>query len=143
MARVLLINDEADLIDMCEIVLEKHGHATQHTLAPYDMGELAALAEWRPELVLLDLVMPSAPGEDVLQRLRGLPGMADIPVIVMSAIPDGAKRAEAMGAIAFLEKPFDPDGLMRAVDRVLAEDRAPRSLRRDPSPDTLRQTSHR
>lgn len=138
MARILLINDEADLIAMCEIVLEARGHSVRHLLAPHRTSELLELASWKPELVLLDLVMPGATGEDVLERLRDLPGMSDVPVVVMSAVPEAEARARAMGAAGVLEKPFDPDGLMQAVDGTIALARAPRSLGPDSSPDTER-----
>jgi DNA-binding response OmpR family regulator len=143
MARVLLINDEADLIDMCEIVLEKHGHSVRHALAPHRMRDLVTLANWRPDLVLLDLVMPGTTGEAVLERLRRLRGTAHVPVVIMSAVPDLEKVALEMGANGFLEKPFDPDGLTEAVDRALAFDGAPRSLRHGSPPDTSRHDSQR
>jgi CheY-like chemotaxis protein len=143
MARVVIINDEPDLIEMCEIVLEAHGHAVRHTVAPHRMSELLDLEKWHPDLVLLDLVMPNASGDEVMHRLRSLPGTAHVPVMIMSAIPEGESKARELGAVGFLEKPFDPDGLVHAVNKAIAHDRAPGSRRHDSAPDSVRQDSQR
>jgi DNA-binding response OmpR family regulator len=72
-----------------------------------------------------------------------MPGMAHVPVLVMSAMSEADERAKAMGADGFLVKPFDPDGLVNALDLVLASARAPRSRRHHAAPRTTRHDSQR
>jgi CheY-like chemotaxis protein len=143
MARVLLINDEPDLIEICEIVLEKNGHEVRHTLAPHRVRELASLVRWGPDLVLIDLVMPATSGEEVIARLRHMPRMAHVPIVVMSALPDAAERALEIGADGLLEKPFDPHALIEAVARAIDDGRTPRSRRHAAAPQSARPDSQR
>lgn len=123
MARILLINDEPDLLEMCEAVLKSAGHAVLRLVTPTGPTELASAARWHPEVVLLDLVMPRQTGEHLLRKLRKMQGTAEVPVIVMSALVGAEDRADEMGAVACLEKPFGPDALLAAVDTALAESR--------------------
>jgi CheY-like chemotaxis protein len=118
MARILLINDEPDLLAMCQLILESAGHAVFRALNPRDALRRAA-AE-RPDAVLLDLVMPAMSGEEVLKRLRESPSTTDIPVVIMSALPDAEQRAAELGVAGFVAKPFDPDALTEAMSKALA-----------------------
>lgn len=116
MSHVLLINDEADLVEMCKIVLESAGHRVTATLRAEDVLGLAIASG--PNVVLLDLVMPGMDGEAVLRALRQHPETASIPVVVMSALPDLGERAKAMGADFFLSKPFSPNEVQTVVSRA-------------------------
>ena len=74
----------------------------------------------RPDLILTDIWMPVGTGFSVAQRLRSL-GLADIPIIYITAskLKGLRESAKELGAVAFLEKPYDPERLMDAVSRAL------------------------
>jgi DNA-binding response OmpR family regulator len=128
MSRVLLINDEPDLLEMCELVLESAGHTAVLAFAGQDGVDLDSVVDPAPDVVVLDLVMPHVTGAEVYQRLRESGPTSQTPVVIMSALPNTVEIAEELGAQAYLEKPFDPDALLAAVDQALAAagDRKPR-----------------
>jgi CheY-like chemotaxis protein len=118
MARILIANDEIDLLRLCQEVLRDAGHDPEIVTGGEDAVERARLD--KPDLIIVDWVMPDTDGSAVLARLKGLRDTRDIPVLAMSALRDGAVRAEIAGADAFLAKPFDDDELVNAVSRTLA-----------------------
>ena len=121
MARILLINDEPDLLQMCRMVLQSEGHDVTVTS---DTSHVVELAAKTADIVVLDLVMPGTNGEAVLARLRESPETRSIPVVIMSALHDAKDRAAALGADGFVGKPFEPNALFETVDRALAASRA-------------------
>jgi CheY-like chemotaxis protein len=121
MAHVLLINDEPDLLEICEDILRSVGHSV--TRAVGEPNALIAAADSHPDVVVLDLVMPGTSGEEVLRRFREALPEADTPVVVMSALEEGPERAREMDADGFLAKPFEPDALIGAVEEALMRGR--------------------
>ena len=113
--RVLLIDDEADLLDLCSMALEGEGHQTVAISEVTRPAVLDAFERFDPQLVLLDLVMPRVSGEQVARWLRGQPGHPAPPIAVMSALSDGEVRARHLGAQAFLAKPFSEQQLLAAL----------------------------
>ena len=83
---------------------------------------LAMAAERLPQLVLLDIQLPDFGGHEVLRRLRLLPGMAEVPVLAVSAnaLPDDVLQAREAGFDGYLTKPLDFAGLLATVDSQLA-----------------------
>ncbi len=79
----------------------------------------------RPDLILLDMMMPGRSGLDVLRELRGDRSLAEVPVIMLTARTQAADRqaAEDAGATRFLAKPFSPAELLALVGAVLASTR--------------------
>jgi CheY-like chemotaxis protein len=75
----------------------------------------------RPDLILLDVVLPDADGFDILARVRQHPVLKDVPVVLLTgrATREAVLRGLALGADGYLTKPFEPDSLMRAVRTVL------------------------
>ena len=116
MANVLIVNDEPDLIELCSMILEDHGHRTSSALDESHAVDLAKSCS--PEVLLLDLVVPGTSGEHVLESIEREAGRPS--VVVMSASVDGEERARAMGADTFLAKPFTEQGLVSAIDRALS-----------------------
>ena len=116
---VLLIDDEADVRHVARAILERAGFTVieaadgEHGLVEFD----ARLA--RPDVVLVDLVMPRADGWEVLQRIRRID--PDVPVVLMSGYTDAViPPIEAgMRAPRFLPKPFGPDDLLTAVHAAI------------------------
>jgi CheY-like chemotaxis protein len=120
MARVLVIDDEPDVRWLIRMSLERAGH---EVLAAEDGLRGVALAQkQRPEIIVLDLMMPVMDGYAVLAELAKNSRTEHVPVVVLSAraIPDEAGRAAEAGAARFIEKPFDPDALVVELEAVLA-----------------------
>jgi putative two-component system response regulator len=71
----------------------------------------------RPDLIVLDVMMPGIDGWEVCRRLREDPGLADVPVIFLSARAqeDDRERGRALGVVDYLTKPFDPTALLETV----------------------------
>ena len=113
MARILLLNDEPDLVDVCRIVLESAGHHVEALTDP--VAGLATARRMVPELIILDMVMPGMSGDQVIQLLRANPRTADVPVLLMSALADGEQMARRLRVNGFLAKPFDADDLIIAA----------------------------
>lgn len=76
----------------------------------------------KPDLVVLDVMLPGGDGLALLERLRADPVLRDIPAIVLTASPDYEMAARTVGAERFFTKPFDPDELRAAVkDLVVSQ----------------------
>jgi DNA-binding response OmpR family regulator len=116
MARILMVNDEDDLLELSTLALGERGHEVIAAKAEAQAVGLAVAH--RPDLLLVDLVVPGTSGERVAQAIRQRIGR--VPLVVMSASADGAWRARAMGADAFVAKPFAEDDLVATVERLLA-----------------------
>ena len=116
MARVLVVDDDPDLVDACRLVLEDTGHTVDTVTDAAVAAERAH--RWRPDVVLLDWVLDGITGGEVLRALRRDGSLGGTAVIVMSALQGGATQAHAAGADAFLSKPFRVDALMDRVEQV-------------------------
>jgi two-component system chemotaxis response regulator CheY len=90
--------------------------------APSGNAALAALEQYRPDLVCLDLVLPDVSGYDLCEFIRGTERLADVPVLMVSARSSPADRAHAeeAGATGFLTKPFNEEDFEHHVNQVLA-----------------------
>jgi CheY-like chemotaxis protein len=117
MARILLIDDEPDLLELYQISLEDEGHTVATSTEATTAIELAT--QFRPEIIGLYWVMPGMVGEEVLRKLQATPETRSIPVLVISALHGLEPHARRLGAIGVLTKPFRPRALLDAVARVL------------------------
>jgi DNA-binding response OmpR family regulator len=122
MARVLVVDDEPDVLLLCRLNLEQRGH--QVLEAPNGDEALGLAREGTPDLVVLDLMLPGIDGYQVLQALRADERTSGIPVLVLTAksLQADRERSRQLGAAAFVTKPFLPDELCDKVDAVLAGD---------------------
>lgn len=111
LCEVLVVDDDPDIRETLRDVIEAEGH-TVVTAANGRAALEALIMGLRPSLIVLDLMMPSLSGWDVLDALRGDRALADIPVAVMSA---GGARTPPSGATCFLQKPIDLDALLDVV----------------------------
>lgn len=110
----MICDDDEGISDMLEIILEEAGFSTfteQNSLNIFD-----SIAIYKPDVLLLDLWMPVLSGDQVLLRLRKDDKTQALPVIVISASPDGRSVALNAGASRFLAKPFDLDHLIELID---------------------------
>lgn len=114
MSRVLVVDDEADIRLTLRLILELAGH---EILEAADGAEALVMVQQSPDVVLLDIRLPDIDGLDVLRIMKGDPSVAGIPVVCVSAhsSEDTLRRALALGAVAYLGKPFDFAHLRRVV----------------------------
>ena len=80
---------------------------------------LALASEHRPDLIVLDLMMPGMSGFDVLRHLRGDVSVDGTHIVVMSAWPNAQEAALEAGADKYIQKPFEPDHLTEIVESLL------------------------
>lgn len=122
MAKTILIaDDEPNIARLVQMNLERHGYTV---IAAADGREaLKQVEASRPDLIVLDVMMPYMDGFEVLQRLKSDPATRDIPVIMMTVRARDADTFEATerGATAYLWKPVNPADLLDAVERVLEQ----------------------
>jgi len=117
-AKVLVVDDEPDILLILQVNLEAAGFEV--VVAGDGQEALDRIRDDRPDVVVLDVMMPVLDGWEVLQALQ--PQADAPPVIVLSAKFGDQERAHAygLGAVDYLNKPFDPVVLLASIRRVLA-----------------------
>ena len=116
--RILVIEDDDDIRSVCERVFTWAGHQVASALDATRGLEL--VESFDPDVIALDLMMPGIDGLTVLAALRGSASTSDIPVVIVSARTLTADRIRAFeaGADDYVSKPFDPDDLLRILERT-------------------------
>jgi DNA-binding response OmpR family regulator len=119
---ILVCDDDEPLRELMKVTL---GAGYRFVEAADGEIALAELAQERPDLVLLDVMLPGYSGLDVLQAMRSDDELRDVPVIVVSAwqTPQDREAAVAAGADGFLAKPFELEELSSAVRTLLERGR--------------------
>jgi two-component system sensor histidine kinase ChiS len=126
--KVLIVDDTPENIQVLMGTLKD-----QYAIVAAISGEKAlkmAVAEPRPDLILLDIMMPGMDGFEVCSRLKSDPQTRDIPVIFLSALDDTANKVKgfATGAVDYISKPFQPEEVHVRVNTHLTMSRLKRSL---------------
>ena len=120
--RVLHVDDEADIREVAKLALEAVGGFTVLSCASADdaAGKVRA---FRPDVILLDVMMPGMDGPAALKMLRGLDGLGDVPAIFMTAKVGADEKATliAHGAAGVVAKPFDPMTLADEVRAIVSK----------------------
>jgi CheY-like chemotaxis protein len=119
MSHILIVDDHSPARSLIRAIVTLDGH----TVSEAGNGEdaLAFIAGNDYDLVILDLVMPGVDGYEVLERLHGMTGQIETPVIVVSSSdePVDLLRAAELGALDHLTKPFGYDQMEKSIKRVL------------------------
>jgi DNA-binding response OmpR family regulator len=122
MKTILIVDDEADIRDILRIRLaNRPGFRILEAANGSDALELTR--QQRPDLIILDWLMPGFSGMEVLKALRESPDLTTIPVIMMTVKSELSAQAQgqAMGVVAYLTKPFDAARLMETVQKAMKE----------------------
>lgn len=121
MARVMAVDDDPVIRGLLEVNLEMEGH--QVITAVDGQDALDKVHTERPELILLDVMMPNVNGWQVAEALKGDPATRDIPVVFLSAraMEADVRKGAELGVESYVTKPFDPIELMDLVHRLLKE----------------------
>lgn len=122
MAHILVVEDAEDIRLLMVDLLELMGHRVTE-VADGLAGVKAAMSE-KPDLIMLDLMMPGASGNSALKFLRGTPEIAHIPVLVVSAHSDVRQIAKSLGADAWLSKPVEIKQLRAEIEKLLGKSTA-------------------
>ncbi len=120
--RILVVDDEPTLVRLMQFILAKQGH----TMLSASNGEdaLAIIRDERPDLVLLDIMMPRVDGYEVARTVRADADetLAKIPIIMLSAKAQDqdVRRGLELGVNEYITKPFAPEQLVTLVNAYLA-----------------------
>lgn len=125
--RILLIDDEEDIRTIAELSLTAVGGWEVSQASNGQEGIARALAD-RPDLILLDVMMPGMDGPAVFDQIRKIEALGDVPVIFMTA--KAQKREvesyKALGAVGVIVKPFDPMTLPDSIRTIISDATGPR-----------------
>lgn len=113
---VLIVEDDADLREMMAQLLTLEGFRAE-TVANGREALKYLHESPRPDLILLDLMMPVMDGWEFRKQQRDDPALADVPVIVLTALDQAQARAGDLNGVDFLKKPLDFDRLLELVRR--------------------------
>jgi len=120
MRKIMVVDNEPDIVDLTRTVLEIGGY----NVVPAYSGEecLRKLEKENVDLVLLDIMMPGMSGWDVFNRIKKK--SSEVKVAFMSVLEISDKRKQVLldeGLADYIMKPFDKDGLLNRVDKILKE----------------------
>ncbi len=122
---VMLIDDDADIRFIAELSLQRVGGWEVEVCNGGEAG-LEALKVSRPDVILLDMMMPGLNGAAVIARIQAMPAHAATPVIFMTAKTQAHEITEylSLGAVGIVSKPFDPIALPDLIREIIDADEA-------------------
>ena len=117
--KILVVDDDRQIARLVEFNLQRHGYAV--TTAHDGVQALEKVAQDKPDLIILDIMMPRLDGWEVMNRLQSSMETMNIPVIFLTAQTSDAAVAAGWrsGASCYLTKPFNPDEMLLMVKRLL------------------------
>jgi DNA-binding response OmpR family regulator len=118
-SRILIIDDEPNIVLSLEFLMKREGFEV--AVAGDGESALRAMAERRPDLVILDVMMPRLNGFEVCQRIRAAPALAGVRVLMLTAKgrESEMKKGLELGADAYVTKPFSTRDLVAEIRRLL------------------------
>jgi CheY-like chemotaxis protein len=116
-ATILVCDDDPSLRELVRAVL---GPRYRFVEAADGAEALAIAREMRPDLIVLDVMLPGLSGIEVLEAIRTEDELRELKVVVITAWSHAEMEAQVAGADRFVSKPFDPDDLSDAVEELLA-----------------------
>ena len=119
--RVLVVDDEPNIVAALEFLLEKNGYEVK--VATNGADALDLLDAFRPDLVLLDVMVPRLSGYQVCQRMRAEPKWQDIKIVMLSAKGREVEMNKGMslGADLYVTKPFSSAELVATIGKLLSQ----------------------
>ena len=123
-AKILIVDDDPVLVEATKAVLENKNYQVS---AAYDGDEgLQKAQDEKPDLIILDIIMPTKDGFMVCEQLKGDPGLSKIPVLIMTSFVEKGKETNipvsaglGLEAEDYIDKPVSPDELLKRVERML------------------------
>lgn len=118
MATILIVEDDQDIQNLMKLALKRQGHEVYGSLNGVDA--MYQVSFYKPDLIILDLMMPWASGDAVLGFIRSTTSLKQTRVLIVSAHPKGAELAHQLEADGFLAKPVEMSTLTGFVQKLLA-----------------------
>ncbi len=121
---VMVVDDNPDIVTIVKTILEGKGYVVQSAYSGQEVFNL--LSEQKPDLIVLDIMMPQMDGLEVLTRLKGEPSTATIPVILLTAKVqyEDVLGGYKMGADYYITKPFTSTQLLNGINLLLGDGKA-------------------
>ncbi len=139
MKKVLVVDDSESIVNLISIKLSNEGY---EVVKAYDGEEALDKAKIeRPDLILLDVMMPKIDGKEVCRRLKADPEFSSTPIVMLTAVGEFEEQLKGLelGADEYLTKPFDPGQLAKVVKYLLeGGERPPALLDKDKKEKKLR-----
>jgi DNA-binding response OmpR family regulator len=122
---VLLVDDDRDLLFSLSSALRRHG--LEAATAADAIAAVSTAVRVRPDVAVLDIGLPGGDGVTVMQRMRAMPQLAGVPVVLLSGRDPQAYRSAGLdaGATAYLTKPVNVDDMLEVLSRALGIDLYP------------------
>ena len=119
--KILIADDEPNIVISLEFLMQHSGYQVQS--ASDGEAVLRLLAEFKPDLILLDIMLPLRNGFEVCQRIRENPDWSDVKIVMLTAKGREVEMAKglALGADVYITKPFATKDLLANVQRLLEE----------------------
>lgn len=123
--KVLIVDDEPNIVTALEFLLKRSGYDVR--LAANGAEALEQVDSYKPDVVLMDVMMPVKSGYEVCQRMRERPDLADIKIVMLSAKGSEAEvnKGLSLGADLYITKPFSTLELVATIDRLFAQGGTP------------------
>ena len=117
--KVLIVDDEPNIVTALEFLLERRGYEVR--VATNGEEAVALVESFRPDVMLLDVMMPKRSGYDVCQRVRERPDMQHVKIVMLSAKGREAEVSKglSLGADLYITKPFSTQELVERIDALL------------------------
>ena len=124
MKRILVVEDDNSLSVLLRLIMKVQQEDWDVTSAATGLEALSQVERSKPDLILLDIMMPEMDGLEVARRLHGDERYQDPKIVILSALsdPDTQRKAKEAGVLEYWTKPISPDELREGMLRVLGAD---------------------
>jgi DNA-binding response OmpR family regulator len=142
--RIAVVEDEAELAALVEYNLARNGF--QSRVLPGTTGTVKELEAWRPDLIVLDVMLPDADGFDICRQIRKSSTISRIPILFLTARSDEVDRVLGLeiGGDDYITKPFSPRELVARIKAHLRREQAePEASGTDAGPFRIDRAAHR
>ncbi|OGS45752.1 MAG: hypothetical protein A2539_07915 [Elusimicrobia bacterium RIFOXYD2_FULL_34_15] len=119
MYKILAVDDDTTTLGLLEFLLTKHGY--EITTCNNGQEGVKKAQQIKPEVIILDVMMPEMDGIDVCKKLRSLPETINIPILFLSALGQDVEvmRGLMAGSDGYIVKPFEPDDLLNQIAKLI------------------------
>jgi two-component system, cell cycle response regulator DivK len=119
MARILIVEDDEKSYILCKDLLEKSGHSVLY--AKNGKTGLKMIESDKPDMVLLDILLPDMNGLAMLQLIQNNPGIKDIPIVAVTCLGRPEDRVECLsaGCVEHISKPIDTGEFVNKIEKIL------------------------
>ena len=114
--KILVVDDEEDFAKALKIRLKANGYEV--VLAHDSVQAMMMVNQEKPDLILLDIIIPGEDGFSVTERLKQAEATRSIPIVFLTGVPGGEGRAHQSGASGYIMKPYNPEELLETIDTL-------------------------